>query len=194
MAWSEAARAQHGRPHDDGQDDPTDAEWMVIAPLIPRQGRMGRPGRRTLDGCSMRSGPCCRRDVGGGSFRPVIRRLPRSGTVLTSGGMTRPRNGGRTRFAPWRGRRQAVAWRRRGRSSTEDDGRRRAFGTGCRQEDQGTETAHRGGRGRQPDRGACAPGRRAGSGWCAGRDRGPPEQGSGVLKGWVPGPTGCATG
>ncbi len=43
MAWSEAARAQHGRPHDDGQDDPTDAERALIAPPVPTRGRMGRP-------------------------------------------------------------------------------------------------------------------------------------------------------
>ena len=36
MAWNEATRAQYGRPHDDRQDDLTDAVW---APLIPRQGR-----------------------------------------------------------------------------------------------------------------------------------------------------------
>ncbi len=42
MAWSEATRAQYGRPHDDRQDNLTDAEWALIAPLIPTQGRMGR--------------------------------------------------------------------------------------------------------------------------------------------------------
>ncbi|MCY4190882.1 MAG: hypothetical protein OXD42_06100 [Rhodospirillaceae bacterium] len=41
MAWSEATRAQYGRPHDDRQDDLTDAEWALTAPLIPTQGRMG---------------------------------------------------------------------------------------------------------------------------------------------------------
>ncbi len=43
MAWSEAARAQHGLLHDDRQDDPTDVERALTAPLIPTQGRMGRP-------------------------------------------------------------------------------------------------------------------------------------------------------
>ncbi len=71
MAWTEATRAQHGRLHDDRQDDLTDAEWMVIAPLIPRQGRMGRPRaadpRRVFDairsmlssGCRWRLVPPC---------------------------------------------------------------------------------------------------------------------------------------
>ncbi len=71
MAWSEAARAQHGRPHDDGQDDPTDAERALIAPLIPIRGRPGRPRatdpRRVFDairsmlssGCRWRLVPPC---------------------------------------------------------------------------------------------------------------------------------------
>ncbi len=71
MAWTEATRAQHGRLHDDRQDDLTDAEWMVIAPLIPRQGRMDRPRaadpRRVFDairsmllsGCQWRLVPPC---------------------------------------------------------------------------------------------------------------------------------------
>ncbi len=40
MAWTEATRAQHGRAHDDRQDDLRDA---AEAPLIPAQGRLGRP-------------------------------------------------------------------------------------------------------------------------------------------------------
>ena len=71
MAWSEAARAQQGRPHDDRQDDPTDAERALIAPLIPTRGRMGRPRatdpRRVFDairsmlssGCRWRLVPPC---------------------------------------------------------------------------------------------------------------------------------------
>ncbi len=39
MAWSEATRTQYGRPHDDRQDDLTDAAGA----LIPARGRMGRP-------------------------------------------------------------------------------------------------------------------------------------------------------
>ncbi len=71
MAWSEAARAQHGRPHDDGQDDPTDAERALIAPPLPTRGRPGRPRatdpRRVFDairsmpssGCRWRLVPPC---------------------------------------------------------------------------------------------------------------------------------------
>ncbi|MCY4191666.1 MAG: hypothetical protein OXD42_10170 [Rhodospirillaceae bacterium] len=62
VAWNEATRAQHGRPHDDRQDDLTDAERVLIASLIPTQGRLGRPRG---DGPSTGSGPCCRRGAGG---------------------------------------------------------------------------------------------------------------------------------
>ena len=43
MAWPETTRAQYSRPHNDRQNDLTDPEWALIEPLIPRQGRMGRP-------------------------------------------------------------------------------------------------------------------------------------------------------
>ncbi len=71
MAWSEAARAQHGRPHDDGQDDLTDAERALTAPPVPTRGRPGRPRatdpRRVFDairsmlssGCRWRLVPPC---------------------------------------------------------------------------------------------------------------------------------------
>ncbi len=67
----------------------------------------------------------------------------------------------------------------RRQSIGEDDGRRRAFGTRCRQEDRGAKAVHHGGFGGQPDRGSGSPGRRAGPGRCAGSDGGPPGQGSG---------------
>ena len=181
MAWTEATRAEHGRLHDDRQDDLTDAEWMVIAPLIPRQGRMGRPRaadpRRVFDAIrSMLSSGC--------QWRLVPPCHPPSSTV-------------RNRFCAWRNdgtlERRPDALRDRARAQAgrgsdggdhrqsigEDDGKRRALGTRCRQEDQGTETTHRGGHGRKPDRGACAPRRRAGSRRGTGGDRGPPEQGPG---------------
>ena len=41
VAWT--TRAQYSRPHNDRQNDLTDPEWALIEPLIPRQGRMGRP-------------------------------------------------------------------------------------------------------------------------------------------------------
>jgi len=43
VAWTEATRAQHGRAHDDRQDDLTDAAGALIAPPVPARGRMGRP-------------------------------------------------------------------------------------------------------------------------------------------------------
>ena len=43
MAWSEATRTQYGRPHDDRQDDLTDAAGALIAPPVPRPGPNGPP-------------------------------------------------------------------------------------------------------------------------------------------------------
>ena len=48
MAWTEATRANDRRAHDHRQNDVSDAEWALIAPLIPEQGRMGRPRRTDL--------------------------------------------------------------------------------------------------------------------------------------------------
>ncbi len=85
----------------------------------------------------------------------------------------------------------------RRQSIGEDDGRRRAFGTRCRQEDRGAKAVHHGGFGGQPDRGSGSPGRRAGPGRCAGSDGGPPGQGSGGFEGAcrrpVRGRQACAT-
>ena len=47
MAWTEATQANYRRPDDHRQNDVSDSEWALIAPLIPAQGRMGRP--RTAD-------------------------------------------------------------------------------------------------------------------------------------------------
>ena len=57
MARSEAARTQYGRPHDDQQDDLTNAERALMVPL---QGRMDQ-SRATALPMRSRSGPCCRR-------------------------------------------------------------------------------------------------------------------------------------
>ncbi len=71
MTRTDATWLQHGRPRDDGQDDPTDAERALIAPLIPTRGRTGRPRatdpRRAFDairsmlssGCRWRLVPPC---------------------------------------------------------------------------------------------------------------------------------------
>ena len=96
MAWSEATRTQYGRPHDDRQDDLTDAAGA----LIPRPGRpRATDPRRVFDalrsllssGCRWRRRPPC---------RPPF--------ISAPGAMT----------GPWHGRRQAVVWCRRERSST----------------------------------------------------------------------------
>ena len=43
MAWTEATQVNYRRAHDHRQNDLSDEEWALIAPLIPEQGRMGRP-------------------------------------------------------------------------------------------------------------------------------------------------------
>ena len=47
MAWTEATQVNYRRAHDHRQNDVSDEEWALIAPLIPEQGRMGR--RRSTD-------------------------------------------------------------------------------------------------------------------------------------------------
>ena len=150
MAWSAATRAQPGRAHDDRQDDLTDAERVLIASLIPTQGRMGRP--RATDP---------RRDpVPAVVGVPVAAQAALSSAVFH--GSERFRDTGVPERTPEALRGPGAGAGRHHRQSVgEDDGKRRAFGVRCRQEDQGTEAAHRGGRGRQPDRGAWAPRRRA---------------------------------
>ena len=71
MAWTEATQANYRRPDDHRQNDVSDSEWALIAPLIPAQGRMGRPRtadlRRVFDaiqymlasGCQWRLIPPC---------------------------------------------------------------------------------------------------------------------------------------
>ena len=43
MPWTKTNQEQYKRRHDARQSDVTDAEWKLIEPLIPKQGRMGRP-------------------------------------------------------------------------------------------------------------------------------------------------------
>ena len=48
MAWTEAAQLKYKRSNDSGQNDVKDEEWALIEPLIPKQGRMGRPRKTDL--------------------------------------------------------------------------------------------------------------------------------------------------
>ncbi len=69
MPWNRTTQQLHKRPDDHGQNDLTDAEWTVIEPMLPKQGRMGRPrgvdlrsvsgaGRYILStGCQWRASP-----------------------------------------------------------------------------------------------------------------------------------------
>ncbi|MCY4463078.1 MAG: transposase [Albidovulum sp.] len=43
MAWTEANQAKYKRADGCRQNNPTDEEWPLIEPMIPAQGRMGRP-------------------------------------------------------------------------------------------------------------------------------------------------------
>ncbi len=46
MPWSEATQAKYRRTDDHRQNNLTDEEWLLIEPMIPKQGRMGRPRKR----------------------------------------------------------------------------------------------------------------------------------------------------
>ena len=71
MAWTEANQAKYKRTDDCRQNNLTDEEWSLIEPMIPAQGRMGRPRetdpRRVFDaiqymlasGCQWRLIPAC---------------------------------------------------------------------------------------------------------------------------------------
>ncbi len=71
VAWTEATQVNYRRAHDHRQNDVSDEEWALIAPLLPEQGRMGRPRstdlRRVFDaiqymlasGCQWRLIPPC---------------------------------------------------------------------------------------------------------------------------------------
>ena len=71
MAWNRTTREQYKREAVRFESDLTDAEWELIEPLIPKQGRMGRPRKRDLrevfdaiqyqlaTGCQWRALPNC---------------------------------------------------------------------------------------------------------------------------------------
>lgn len=71
MVWTEATQAKYRRSDDFRQNDVSDEEWALIEPLVPAQGRMGRPrstdSRRVFDaiqymlasGCQWRLIPPC---------------------------------------------------------------------------------------------------------------------------------------
>ena len=43
MAWNETTQVKYRRTDDHRQNNLTDEEWLLIEPMIPKQGRMGRP-------------------------------------------------------------------------------------------------------------------------------------------------------
>ena len=48
MAWTKTAERKYRRRDDSRQNDVTDEEWALIEPLLPKQGRMGRPRKTDL--------------------------------------------------------------------------------------------------------------------------------------------------
>ncbi|WP_042711004.1 transposase, partial [Komagataeibacter europaeus] len=48
MAWTEITRAQYRRDDLEYASDLRDAEWALIAPLMPEKKRLGRPRRTDL--------------------------------------------------------------------------------------------------------------------------------------------------
>ncbi len=91
--WSEATRAKHRQSDYCRQHDLTDEEWRHVAPLIPAQGRMGRPrstdSRRVFDALSAGAGGRAR-PVPAQAGEPISRANPavRSKACPRAGGGT----------------------------------------------------------------------------------------------------------
>ena len=77
MAWNEAAQAKYRRIDDHRQNNLTDEEWLLIEPMIPKQGRMGRPLKTDPARSLMRSSTCRRRGASGVFYLYVFRRFRR---------------------------------------------------------------------------------------------------------------------
>ena len=58
MAWNETTQVKYRRTDDHWQDNLTDEEWLLIEPMIPKQGRMGRPRKTDPARSLMRSSTC----------------------------------------------------------------------------------------------------------------------------------------
>ena len=48
MPWTETTHRRYKRSDDHRQNNLTDAEWAIIAPQLPKQGKMGRPRKTDL--------------------------------------------------------------------------------------------------------------------------------------------------
>ncbi len=48
MPWDGTAQRLHKRSDDHRQSNLTDAEWTITEPMLPKQGRMGRPREVSL--------------------------------------------------------------------------------------------------------------------------------------------------
>ena len=71
MPWTGAAREKCGRKDNDRQHELSEEEWAILEPMIPKQGRIGRPRKmdmRSVDdairqmlatGCQWRLVPLC---------------------------------------------------------------------------------------------------------------------------------------
>lgn len=97
MSWDKAARLRYKRKDNYMQYDLTDNEWAAIEPLLPQQGRMGRPRntflRRVFDairhrlaaGCQWRMLPSCHPPFS--TVRNCFHRLFRGRCVDTHAGL-----------------------------------------------------------------------------------------------------------
>ena len=139
MAWTEATQANYRRAHDHRQNDVSDGEWALIAPLIPEQGRMGRPRstdlRRVFDaiqymlasGCQWRLIPPC---------YPPFSTVQNYFYAWSRGGvLERMLDALRARARRLSGRSVQPTAAVIDSQSREDDGKRRPFGLRCGQED-----------------------------------------------------------
>ncbi len=86
MPWNRTTQQIHKRPDDHSQNDLTDAEWTIIEPMLPKQGRMGRPREVDLRSVFDAVRYILRRDAVGVRHPLDIHRFPPTGTIFTHGG------------------------------------------------------------------------------------------------------------
>ncbi len=48
MPWTETTHRRYKRSDDHRQNNLTDAQWAIIGPQLPKQGKMGRPRKTDL--------------------------------------------------------------------------------------------------------------------------------------------------
>ena len=148
--WKPEHRLAADRNHLRYPSDLTDAEWAIVAAMIPPGRHGGRRRsvnvREVLNGSST----CCGPAANGRRYPRICRRRARCTTISSSGTGTAPWSASITRCT-WRSaRRRDVKQARRWRSSTRRPRRALKKGAWARfrlrrgQEDQGSQAAHPG--------------------------------------------------